>query len=61
MIFSCSMIEPGQPWVTMRGIAFLCFDRTCMKWMSTPSMLVTNCGRSLSFFSTFRQSYLVAQ
>ena len=28
MIFSCSMIEPGQPCVTMSGNAFSCFERT---------------------------------
>ena len=27
-IFSCSMIEPGQPCVTMSGNAFSCFERT---------------------------------
>ena len=45
MIFSCSMIEPGHPCVTMSGSAFLCFERTWMKWMSSPSISVTNCGR----------------
>ena len=28
MIFNCSMIEPGQPWVTIIGRAFSCFERT---------------------------------
>ena len=28
MIFSCSMIEPGHPCVTMSGNAFVCFERT---------------------------------
>ncbi len=36
MIFSCSMIEPGQPCVTISGKAFWCFERTWMKWMSDP-------------------------
>jgi hypothetical protein len=27
-IFNCSMTEPGQPWVTMSGNAWSCFDRT---------------------------------
>jgi hypothetical protein len=44
MIFSCSMIEPGQPWETTSGSASWCGDRTWMKWMSSPSMLVTNCA-----------------
>ncbi len=26
MIFICSMIEPGQPWVMMIGNAFSCLD-----------------------------------
>src|SRR5206468_10199963 len=42
-IFSCSMIDPGQPWVTMTGSAFSCFDLAWTKWMSTPSISVTNC------------------
>jgi hypothetical protein len=28
MIFSCSMIEPGHPCVTMSGNALSCFERT---------------------------------
>ena len=31
MIFSCSMIEPGQPWLTMSGNASSCWERTCRK------------------------------
>ena len=27
IIFNCSMIEPGQPWVTIIGSAFSCFER----------------------------------
>ena len=56
MIFSCSMIEPGHPCVMMIGSAFGCFERTWMKWMSTPSISVTNCGRAFSFASILRQS-----
>ena len=56
MIFSCSMIEPGQPCVTMSGNAFSCFERTWMKWMSRPSISVMNCGRAFSLASTLRQS-----
>ena len=61
MIFSCSMTEPGQPCVTMSGSAFSCFERTWMKWMSSPSISVMNCGRAFSLASTLRQSYSVAQ
>ena len=56
MIFSCSMTEPGHPWVTMSGSAFSCFERTWMKWMSSPSISVMNCGRAFSFASHLRQS-----
>jgi hypothetical protein len=31
-------------------------DLTWMKWTSTPSMLVVNCGSALSFASALRQS-----
>ena len=31
MIFICSMIEPGHPWVTISGNALSCFERTWMK------------------------------
>ena len=55
------MIEPGQPWVMISGSAFLCRERTWMKWMSTPSISVLNCGRAFSLASPARQSYLVAQ
>ena len=61
MIFSCSMIEPGQPCVTMSGRASSCFERTWMKWMSSPSISVMKCGRAFSFASTLRQSYSAAQ
>jgi hypothetical protein len=61
MIFSCSMIEPGQPCVTMSGNALACFERTCMKCMSSPSISVRNSGRAFSVASTLRQSYSVAQ
>jgi hypothetical protein len=42
MILSCSMIDPGQPWLTITGRAPGCFERTWMKWISTPSIVVTN-------------------
>ena len=50
------MIEPGQPCVTMSGNALSCFERTWMKWMSTPSISVMNIGSAFSRASTFRQS-----
>ena len=61
MSLSCSTIEPGQPCVTMRGNAFSCFERTWMKWMSSPSISVMKFGTALSRASTLRQSYSVAQ
>jgi hypothetical protein len=56
MILSCSMTDPGHPWVMMIGSAFGCFERTWMKWMSRPSISVTNWGRAASFASHLRQS-----
>jgi hypothetical protein len=44
MIFSCSTIEPGQPWVTISGMASSCLERTWMKWMSSPSISVMKFG-----------------
>ncbi len=61
MIFSCSMIEPGQPCVTISGSAFWCGDRTWMKWMSSPSISVVNCGSAFSVAWHLCQSYSVAQ
>ncbi len=40
MSFSCSTIEPGQPWQTTSGSASSCSERTWMKWMSSPSISV---------------------
>ena len=45
------MTEPGQPCVMISGNAFSCCDRTWMKWISTPSISVVNCGSALSFAS----------
>ena len=56
MIFSSSIMEPGQPWVTTIGSALGSFDFTWMKWMSTPSILVMNIGSAFSRASTSRQS-----
>ena len=61
MILSCSTTEPGQPWVTISGRASLCFERTWMKWMSSPSISVMKCGSAWSRASHLRQSYSVAQ
>jgi len=55
------MTEPGQPWVMISGIAFSCRDLTLMKWISTPSISVVNCGSAFSLASHLRQSYSVAQ
>jgi hypothetical protein len=55
MTSSSSITDPGQPCVMISGIAFGCGDVTWMKWMSTPSILVTNCGKAFSFASAFRQ------
>ena len=57
MTFSCSMIEPGQPWVMITGSALACRERTWMKWMSTPSISVTKFGSAFSRASQGRQSY----
>jgi hypothetical protein len=50
------MTEPGQPWVMISGSAFSRSDLTWMKWISTPSISVANCGSALSFASALRQS-----
>ena len=51
-----STIEPGQPWVMISGSAAGSFERTCRKWMSSPSISVVNCSKRLSFASRARQS-----
>ena len=61
MVPSSSMTEPGQPCVMISGNAFSCGDLTWMKWMSTPSISVVNCGSALSFASIVRQSWSVVQ
>ena len=50
------MTEPGQPWVMISGSASSCCDFTWMKWMSTPSISVVNCGKALSSASTLPKS-----
>ncbi len=61
MVSSSSTIEPGQPCVMTNGNAFSCADFTWMKWMSSPSILVLNCGSAFSRASHRRQSYSVVQ
>ena len=46
----------GQPCVRISGSAFSCRDLTWMKWMSTPSISVVNCGSAFSSASHRRQS-----
>ena len=60
-IFICSMNEPGHPWQTISGSASSCLERTWTKWMSSPSISVTNCGTAFSLASHLRQSYSVSQ
>jgi hypothetical protein len=55
------MTEPGQPCVMINGNASSCGERTWMKWMSTPSISVMNCGSAFSLASHLRQSYSVVQ
>jgi hypothetical protein len=43
------------------GSAFSCRDLTWMKWMSTPSISVLNCGSELSLVAHRRQSYSLDQ
>jgi hypothetical protein len=56
MVSSSSITEPGQPCVMISGNAFSCGDFTWMKWMSTPSIWVMNCGSAFSLASHRRQS-----
>ena len=52
------MTEPGQPCVMISGNAFSCRDLTWMKWISTPSISVVNCGSAFSLASHLRQCVL---
>ena len=54
--FSNSKTDPGQPWVTISGSASAWAERTWMKWMSSPSISVMNCGSAFSLASARRQS-----
>ena len=55
-VSSSSTTEPGQPWVMISGNASSCSDFTWMKWISTPSISVVNCGSALSFDSSSPKS-----
>ncbi len=52
------MIEPGQPCVTMTGSAFGGFERTWMKGMSNPSIVVMNWGKASSRASSVRSCWV---
>jgi hypothetical protein len=56
MVSSSSTTEPGQPWVMISGNAFSCGDLTWMKWMSSPSISVVNCGSAFSLASSLPKS-----
>jgi hypothetical protein len=60
-VSSSSITEPGQPWVMISGKASSCEDMTWMKWMSTPSICVTNCGSSFRRASIRAKSYSRSQ
>ena len=51
-----STTEPGQPWVMISGSASGFEERWWMKWMSSPSISVTNWSKRLSAASRARQS-----
>jgi hypothetical protein len=61
MVSSSSTTEPGQPCVMINGNAFSCADSTWMKWMSSPSISVLNCGSAFNRAWHRRQSYSVVQ
>jgi hypothetical protein len=50
------MTEPGQPWLMISGSAFSWRDLTWMKWISTPSISVMNCGKAFSLSSSLLMS-----
>ena len=58
---SNSRNDPGQPWDMTSGTAPGWRERTCRKWMSSPSIVVVNCGIWFSRASVARQSYRLAQ
>ena len=60
-VSSSSMTEPGQPCVMISGSASGCGNLTWIKWMSTPSISILNCGSAFSLASHARQSKSAAQ
>lgn len=58
---SISMIEPGRLCVMISGSAAACEDLTRMKWRSSPSISLVNCGSAFMLASHLRQSYSVDQ
>ena len=52
----CSKTDPGHPCVMISGSAFGWRERTWMKWISIPSIVVLNCGKAFNFASPLRQS-----
>jgi hypothetical protein len=56
-----SATEPGHPCVRISGSAFGSGERTCRKCTLVPSIVVANCGNSLSTASCLRQSNEVRQ
>ena len=56
-----SAIDVGHPCVRTRGSAPGFADLTWRKWMSSPSIVVRNCGKELSSDSKRRQSYSRSQ
>ncbi len=62
MIFNCSMIEPGQPWVMITGNAFGCLRADVDEVnVHARRCSVRNCGKAFSLDSTLRQSCSVCQ
>ena len=61
MTSSISMTEPGQPCEMISGSASGCCERTWMKWMSTPSISVMNCGSAFSRVASRPTSYSAPQ
>ena len=56
VIEQLKIIDPLTNPTAHNGSAFSCRERTCRKWMSTPSISVMNCGSAFSLASTLRQS-----
>jgi hypothetical protein len=54
--FANSRTDPGQPWLSKSGKAFVCLERTWRKWMPEPSISVRYWPKALSIASQRRQS-----